>query len=129
MEEIGVVQGAGNSTISNIYTFIDANPLPGGAYYRLKQTDFDGRFEYFDYEYVMCREIQLSQYLANGDYIIKGAPIGAILSIFNSLGQQIHTQGLNSSVVNIPFSTFSKGVYLVNISTSFLNYTEKVLIQ
>ena len=38
--------GAGNSTAFNHYQTIDNNPLPGISYYRLKQTDFDGTFEY-----------------------------------------------------------------------------------
>jgi uncharacterized repeat protein (TIGR01451 family) len=44
---LGFVQGAGNSSIPLNYTFSDLQPLDGLAYYRLKQTDFDGKFEYF----------------------------------------------------------------------------------
>ena len=40
------ISGAGNSTAVNHYQTIDNNPLPGISYYRLKQTDFDGTFEY-----------------------------------------------------------------------------------
>jgi hypothetical protein len=40
------ISGAGNSTSVNHYQTIDNNPLPGISYYRLKQTDFDGTFEY-----------------------------------------------------------------------------------
>jgi Secretion system C-terminal sorting domain len=40
------VAGAGNSTTVQNYTAIDASPLPGVNYYRLKQTDFDGRYTY-----------------------------------------------------------------------------------
>ncbi|HRH67083.1 MAG TPA: hypothetical protein PLU53_12350, partial [Bacteroidia bacterium] len=45
--EIGRVDGAGNSTSTNNYTFTDFHPLTGVSYYRLKQTDFDGKFAYF----------------------------------------------------------------------------------
>ncbi|HLC82360.1 MAG TPA: T9SS type A sorting domain-containing protein [Bacteroidia bacterium] len=41
-EQIGVVDGAGNSTTIINYTFSDPNPYHGDSYYRLKQTDFDG---------------------------------------------------------------------------------------
>jgi uncharacterized repeat protein (TIGR01451 family) len=44
---LGFVPGAGNSSIPLNYTFSDLQPLDGLAYYRLKQTDFDGQFEYF----------------------------------------------------------------------------------
>lgn len=40
------IQGAGNSeTILNYHT-MDTSPFSGVSYYRLKQTDFDGAFEY-----------------------------------------------------------------------------------
>jgi hypothetical protein len=42
------IQGAGNSNEKLNYRFVDSNPLDGTSYYRIKQTDFDGKFEYFD---------------------------------------------------------------------------------
>lgn len=45
-EKIGEVQGAGNSTETLTYQFIDENPMNATNYYRLRQVDFDGKFEY-----------------------------------------------------------------------------------
>jgi hypothetical protein len=45
-EIIGFVDGAGNSSQTLPYEFVDHDPLPGISYYRLKQTDYDGSFEY-----------------------------------------------------------------------------------
>lgn len=42
------VQGAGNSASHLNYKAIDKKPYPGISYYRLKQTDFDGQYEYSD---------------------------------------------------------------------------------
>jgi hypothetical protein len=44
--EIGKVPGAGNSTHTLSYDFVDTKPLSGISYYRLKQTDFDGQYSY-----------------------------------------------------------------------------------
>ena len=44
--KIGTVTGAGNSTATNHYQFIDKAPLKGASYYRLKQVDIDGKFTY-----------------------------------------------------------------------------------
>ncbi len=41
--EIGKVQGAGNSFIKNSYIFYDNHPAGGINYYRLQQKDFDGK--------------------------------------------------------------------------------------
>lgn len=45
---IGTIKGVGNSNKVLDYEFIDSKPLTGQSFYRLKQTDFDGQFEYFD---------------------------------------------------------------------------------
>ena len=44
-EKIGFVDGNGDSKEINTYHFTDLNPLAKG-YYRLKQLDYDGKFEY-----------------------------------------------------------------------------------
>lgn len=40
------INGAGNSNSIRKYSHIDLQPYPGLSYYRLKQTDFDGAFDY-----------------------------------------------------------------------------------
>lgn len=45
-ESIGTTDAAGNSSISRFYSSTDKNPYPGTSYYRLKQTDFNGKFSY-----------------------------------------------------------------------------------
>ena len=46
--EIGILNGAGNSTTKNEYKLSDSHPFSGINYYRLKQTDFDGKSTYSD---------------------------------------------------------------------------------
>ncbi|OEK04570.1 hypothetical protein BFP71_13980 [Roseivirga misakiensis] len=43
---IGTVAGMGQSDAINQYEFLDKSPLVGRSYYRLKQVDFNGVFEY-----------------------------------------------------------------------------------
>lgn len=45
-KEIGQVKGAGTSYEPQEYTYTDARPLQGKNYYRLRQVDFDGQFDY-----------------------------------------------------------------------------------
>lgn len=46
VEEIGILEGAGNSNRILTYRFTDMDPLSGLSYYRLKQTDYDGAYAY-----------------------------------------------------------------------------------
>lgn len=47
-EEIGRMEGKGSTDQAQLYHFIDRTPLVGLNYYRLRQVDFDGTFEYHD---------------------------------------------------------------------------------
>ena len=43
---IGKVQGAGTTVETQVYDYIDLSPRTGVNYYRLKQVDFNGAFDY-----------------------------------------------------------------------------------
>ena len=45
-ETIGSVQGNGTTLEPQEYRYTDRQPLPGINYYRLKQVDYDGQYEY-----------------------------------------------------------------------------------
>ncbi|MEX1002309.1 MAG: T9SS type A sorting domain-containing protein [Crocinitomicaceae bacterium] len=45
-EKVLEKKGAGNSSQTLTYSEIDRNPFIGVSYYRLKQTDFNGKYEY-----------------------------------------------------------------------------------
>jgi hypothetical protein len=47
-EEVLQVNGSGNTNRMITYSAVDGKPLTGVSYYRLKQTDFDGAYEYFN---------------------------------------------------------------------------------
>jgi Secretion system C-terminal sorting domain len=45
-EKVKTVKGKGTTNLTSNYQEVDENPLSGTFYYRLKQTDFDGKFTY-----------------------------------------------------------------------------------
>ncbi|RLD60440.1 MAG: hypothetical protein DRJ01_09645 [Bacteroidetes bacterium] len=60
-EIIDIVNGAGNSNNVLNYETIDNKPLQGTSYYRLKQTDYDGKFEYSSLVAVKVHKEVISQ--------------------------------------------------------------------
>lgn len=54
---IGEVEGNGDSREKKYYKFMDEKPESGVNYYRLKQMDFDGNFEYSPLKAVSMRKI------------------------------------------------------------------------
>lgn len=47
-ESISLIKGAGTSNDISDYSYVDEEVPSGTVYYRLKQVDFDGRYEYFN---------------------------------------------------------------------------------
>ena len=47
-EELVTLPGNGTTNVVHHYNTIDPNPAYGRSYYRLKQTDFDGKYTYSD---------------------------------------------------------------------------------
>ena len=62
--EVGRVDGAGNSNKSKYYYWTDDNPPSGECYYRLSQTDYDGRTETFNTVFIKAdTEIDLKHFV------------------------------------------------------------------
>ncbi len=73
---IGFVRGVGTTQeTTQHYSFIDQQPLVGINYYRLKQIDFDGRFEYHK---VISIEIESS----DSDVILFPNPVTSDMNVY-----------------------------------------------
>ncbi len=124
-ENIAEIQGAGNSQGEQYYSFTDYNSLPGQLYYRLKATDFDGSFEYFDIVTVQFKrtgnsEVTLypnpaldGQVTVHLNYKPKGP---ASIIIYDQTGKKFmeHTLSSQKETLLLPPEMHS-GVYLINI--------------
>ena len=126
-ETIAELPGAGNSTSTKFYQYDDKSPLIGNNYYRLKQTDYDGKFTYSNvvllsnfeeditvkniYPNPTNDELYLDLY-SNEDY-------NCSFRIINSLGREAMNfdrelvQGAN--LVNMDLRNFDKGVYFLQV--------------
>ncbi|MBW6482530.1 MAG: T9SS type A sorting domain-containing protein [Vicingaceae bacterium] len=72
-EAIANIKGAGNSNELLSYHYLDKNPMEDLMYYRLKQVDFDGQFEYSDV--ISVRRVE------EGEVIISPNPVNDVLNI------------------------------------------------
>ncbi len=138
---IANIKGAINSTNFINYSIKDLNPLNGINYYRLKQTDSDGEFEYSEIiSQQSCKSIsgvKFFTYVERGENInlvleVENAEIGSV-TVTDLSGRLIYqvpvntNKGFNQFV--IPASGFSKGVYLLNFKGSVNNFSDKVMLQ
>ena len=61
-EELLTVKGAGTSTARQVYHFNDENPFVGSNFYRLKQTDMNGQYQYSSIISIHAKCIGVNQF-------------------------------------------------------------------
>ncbi len=129
-ETIENIEGAGNSSKQITYFYTDENPTTGMNYYRLKQTDFDGNFEYFDIKSIEISKLsdQVSIYPnpSNGIFTISlSSKNQTHYSIMDYSGKIISYGQLSSLETNFDFSHISSGIYFLKIAS----ITHKIIIK
>jgi hypothetical protein len=92
--ELGRVAGAGTTVLLQAYEWVDRAPLPGWNYYRLRQVDFDGSFEYHPVAAVAFKGAeqpwQAFPNPARERLYLRGSPEGAgRFALFNAFGQEL----------------------------------------
>lgn len=142
--KIGFVEGKLNSTRENIYKYadrdIDANVT---YYYRLKQIDTDGRFEYSDIvnanitktSGTVIKDVYPNPSNKNGvTYvdILSDVPSTGTYQIVDQQGRTIVTNGITVNkglnTIELQTSILTTGVYVINIQSGALNAQKKLII-
>jgi hypothetical protein len=119
-EQIGTAQAAGNSSVVLNYVFYDEHPFEGSSYYKLKQTDFNGKYTYSDIKHVNFDEfknisINIYPNPANHQITIDGETSEIIdFVIYNYLFQEVTgvvTVNSNESKIQLDVSQLPPGIY------------------
>ena len=128
-EEINTIKGAGNSSSILNYSVNDFNAFKGVSYYRLKQTDFDGKYTYSQIKSVNVKSfknIQLEVFpnpTENRITIIGDKTELKQVRIFNILGQDVTSltsviSNENNSKIIIDLESLTNGLYLIKGKTA-----------
>lgn len=124
---VGKVSSKGNSLNEALYTFTDPKALSGVSYYRLRQTDLDGRSETFEIRAVKVELGGFSNIYPNptADVIVVSSAKNDIksISIYSLLGELVLTRNLTGENVTLNLSNLASGVYTV--VTTGVNWVEK----
>lgn len=143
-ENLMQVPGAGNSTTILNYKEWDTQPYDGISYYRLKQTDFDGKYSYSMVKAVNFNKSQgsatISVYpnpvLNNGVYISTGQlkDIKVSLKLIDMLGKVVQENdievNLNGDIQFVEFKEkLSSGVYHLHITNNQKTEVVKLVVQ
>jgi hypothetical protein len=143
---VGFVKGNGTSTNSHNYSFVDKQLQPGVYYYRLKQIDFNGKYEYSSIIEVLV--VQGMKFDLMQNYPNPFNPETAIkysipqdgkvtVKIYNVTGKEVATlvdKDMLAGTYEVKWNsmdnignTVTSGVYFVKLSSGNFVETKKML--
>ena len=139
----GFVSGNGTNNELNFYTFSDRNLNPGEYTYRLKQTDFNGNFEFFN----LNQEVIInaaSGFLLNQNYPNPFNPFTIIsyqsayssnisIKIYDSQGKELKTlvnemKNAGSYKVQFDGTDYPSGIYYYRIKAGNYEQVKKMML-
>jgi hypothetical protein len=130
---IGNRTGAGHSNQLQTYSFTDAQPLTNTAYYRLKQTDADGRYAYSKTIAVRCdQQIGVVKIYPNpgaGKFVLSGLACNANLQIINEQGKTVWSSKAAGEQVSINLQHQPPGMYWVIVQQNNIRSVSKLVIK
>ena len=138
--DLAFVPGHGTTQTEQVYSFIDRRPLPGLNYYRLKQLDFDGAFEYSKVVSVVVhgKEAALQVYPnpATGTFnlVFQNSGKGEVLLTLNdAMGRSIKeipfVLEADRTTQSIEVSEIPTGVYWIALTDGAQQWQEKLIVK
>lgn len=122
-KSVGEVVGRGTTNLTQHYTFVDQSPAAGTNYYRLKQVDFDGAFEYsktIAVNLTLASSSAVYPTLTSDEITVSLRPTEeqVIIQITDLTGKQLAAvQNPAGRQVTMPVQHLQNGVYLVIVVT------------
>jgi hypothetical protein len=132
---IGSVSAAGDSDEVNNYVFYDSAPVLGKAYYRIKQIDLDGTFDYTnvmaqfylntDQDAIMSISVQQQAIQLNFPVYVENGQ----LEVVNSLGQLVENKSIEVNAYHTSIDLGISGLYILRFSNRDKAWVHKVFIK
>lgn len=127
-EDLGIVDGGGSSTVLLSYKYVDEKPLFGINFYRLKQVDWNGKFDYSfviavenKAENIALENVYVNQFDQQLNYQISSQETKDInVSIVDLLGNSLKNEPIKLSkgmnIFTSSISCLAQGIYFLGIN-------------
>lgn len=131
--EIGIVSGAGTSNQEIVYSFIDFEALLGSVYYRLKQTDFDGKYTYSSIITIrkQVSDLALLSIISNNQQIVvqmNSDDFKVRVELYDASGRIVYRKTSSEQNIKIQTSAFNNGLYFLRLSSQDKVISKKIVI-
>jgi hypothetical protein len=137
-EKLDFVKGQGNTNQETQYRFVDTNPILGTNYYRLRQIDLDGQYEYSSIVNITLRSHGISLFPNPAKSLVnlslKSNYAGrATLTIMDVNGRVVESELLelhgHALGVEIDISKIPEGIYTLKVKAGKEQLVEKLVIK
>ncbi len=135
-KQIGIVAGAGTTYITQQYHFEHATPAVGINYYRLRQVDYDGSFEYSSMVSAELKSKAFASYRLFPNPVqtaftiqAEDGEVPSNVTLINTLGQEIKLDQANAlTTFELPTSLQS-GTYIIRFDAAGETRFERIVVQ
>jgi hypothetical protein len=136
-ETVGYTSAQGNSVVKTSYDYLHASAINEVRYYRLKQVDLDGKFDFSKIIVIQpggYSDISLFPNPANNQFFIHSDNPILSIEVYNSIGEIIYadydfnevSSQYNSEVL---IKNWSSGTYHVVVQNSFSRISKRLIIK
>ncbi|MFT5860722.1 MAG: hypothetical protein ACI865_002836 [Flavobacteriaceae bacterium] len=138
-EKIATVDGVGTTHMETSYYTTDPDPVVGVNYYRLKQVDVEGGFEYSNVtsvnilaDYYDVLSISPNPTKGTTKIVFNCYDKGeSLFKLYDSSGNLLKEKVIDclpgANHIEIDLSTQSSGIYMVTLNTNHKSYSEKII--
>ena len=134
---LGVIEGKGGIDLNTTYEFVDAAPLPGKNYYRLKNVDLDRSYEYSavivgGWDGVNQGISLYPNPVVNRSFTLELNDVlstPASISVLEARGYLVFSKDVSTSTSTISLpENLNAGIYFVKISSSTGQQTIRIVV-
>jgi hypothetical protein len=130
---VATVSGNGTTNSPSFYQWTDSELNYGLHYYRLTQTDYDGKFEVLNVISSACGidadDISVLPNPNNGQFTIIGLEEGAQVQIVNIMGQLVYEETASTNFSVIELTDQPRGIYYIRVQSNQGQTTTKFIIE
>lgn len=120
---LGIVAATGFSSVNRDYSFTDNAPSAGRTYYRIKNVDMDGKYNYSQGVLLVnkCKEPQVSLFpnpvtaMQVANLVVKNFGNTIKGTLFDAAGKRVQTFSLINGTNKLPMLKYASGGYLLNV--------------
>lgn len=135
-EKIGYVDAIAQQTTVNVYQFIDLYPKHGTNYYRLKQLDWDGHFDYSPIRSVIFNDSHFSVLVMPNpvkeyfNITIRTQESFSDISLIDVTGRIVLQEKISSIDITtrLPVDRLTQGAYTLVVVSGTERFTQRLVI-